>query len=260
MTKADPVDHNLALVRAATAPPYAAKARVRGALARTLPTPPDPLRQSAAWKGLGLLGLGLVAGYFIGIERAGEPAAPRAPLAAAAPSERFGGDPGAQALRDTPAATEDSQPPARGSAPGTEPAGDGGAGPDARAGTGSPHARAGTRNVRSPSNATARPATGASVAELMLLSRAERAIRSGNGELALAFVAELEQSHPQTRFSEERQAMRVLAECLTREAQARARAEAFLAARPVSVYSDRVRRLCTLASSASADGSNDGAH
>jgi hypothetical protein len=259
MTKADPVDHNLALVRAATAPPYAAKARVRGALARTLPTPPGPLRQSAAWKGLGLLGVGLVAGYFLGIERAGEPAAPRAPLAAPAPSERFG-DPGAQALRDTPAATEDSQAPVRGSAPGTYPAGDGSARPDARAGTGSSHARAGTRNVRAPSNATARPAAGASVAELMLLSRAERAIRSGNGELALAFVAELEQSHPQTRFSEERQAMRVLAECLTREAQARARAEAFLAARPVSVYSDRVRRLCTLASSASADGSNDGAH
>jgi hypothetical protein len=78
----------------------------------------------------------------------------------------------------------------------------------------------------------------------MLLQRAERAIRAGEGTLALSLVAELDERHPRTLFGEERSATRVLAVCLLGEPSARARAEAFLEARPTSVYSDRVRKLC----------------
>jgi hypothetical protein len=250
--KADPVDHNLALVRAATAPPHAAKARVRRALAPTLPAPhrapSGPARRSAAWKGLGLLGAGLVAGYWLGLGRVGMPRDTAAPIATAPPIARIDEQPPPRAV----ALAADVERPALSLAEAT-----------ADVGAPAPGARATTPSARARPNVATRSQT-ASVAELMLLSRAERAIRAADGRLALAFVTELEQDHPRTRFAEERQALRVLAECLLREPPAQARAVAFLQARPTSVYSDRVQRLCLTESAppdgASADGSAQGAH
>jgi hypothetical protein len=268
MTKVDPVDHNLALVRAATAPPRAAKARVRGALAPLVPTRPAlaaTARRSAAWKGLGLLGAGLVAGYFLGLQQAGERGAERAPIAASAPLESVAGEP-----RPQPAAGDASgadvehplaEPLERSSveASSTEPS-------RIEPTRAAAALRASGHHPAHSQGASGRsgPEAGESVAELLLLSRAERAVRARQGEVALALVTELEQGHPRTRFGEERQALRVLAECLIAEPRAHARADAFLRAHPTSVYSDRVHRLCgpdsEPASGASADGSRDGAH
>jgi hypothetical protein len=250
--KADPVDHNLALVRAATAPPRAAKARVRTALSHTRPAahraPSGIARRSAAWKGFGLLGAGLVAGYWLGLGRVGMPADAGAPIAPAAPIAGIAEHPTPRAV----ALPADIERPASSPADAAE-----------HVGAPAPGARAGGPSVRArPNGAMRSPA--ASVAELLLLSRAERAIRAGDGRLALAFITELEQDHPRTRFAEERQALRVLAECLFREPQAQARAVAFLQARPTSVYTDRVQRLCLTESTppngTSADGSAQGAH
>jgi hypothetical protein len=267
--KADPVDYHLALVRAATAPPRAAKARVRGALAHTLPAarpaPSGAARRSAAWKGLGLLGAGLVAGYWLGLGRVGMPADAGAPIAPAAPIAGIAEHPTPKAVSlpadgEDPASSQASAPhgePTNGSADGSIDA-------SAHVGTPAPRARAETQSARARPDGAVRSQP-ASVAELMLLSRAERAIRASDGRLALAFITELEQEHPGTRFAEERQALRVLAECLLREPQAPARAVAFLEARTTSVYSDRVQRLCLTESAppfgaASTDGSGQGAH
>jgi hypothetical protein len=267
--KADPVDHSLALVRAATAPSRAAKARVRRALVHTLPAvhrgaPSGPARRSAAWKGLGLLGVGLVAGYWLGLERVGLPADVAAPVATAAPIASVAEHPTPRAVAlpadvERPALAQPSAPHGEPTEGSTNRSADA----SATVGAPAPSARAEAQSVRARANAAVRSPT-ASVAELMLLSRAERAIRAGDGRLALAFITELEQGHPGTRFAEERQALRVLAECLLREPGAQPRAVAFLEARPTSVYSDRVQRLCSTESAspngASADGSAKGAH
>jgi hypothetical protein len=263
--KADPVDYHLALVRAATAPPRAAKARVRGALTHTLPAarraPSGTAQRGAAWRGLGLLGTGLVAGYWLGLGRVGMPADPVAPIAPAAPIASI-------AEHSTPKAVAlptDGEGPAssQASVPHGEPT-NGSVDASAHVGAPAPRARAEIQSARARPDGAVRSQP-ASVAELMLLSRAERAIRASDGRLALAFITELEQDHPGTRFAEERQALRVLAECLLREPGAQTRAVAFLQARPTSVYSDRVQRLCLTESAppngaASTDGSGPGAH
>lgn len=82
--------------------------------------------------------------------------------------------------------------------------------------------------------------------ELTLLQRAEHAIRSGQPELALAFLDDLEQRHPETQLGEERTAARLMARCARAEAGASAEAARFLQSRRASVYSDRVRELCGL--------------
>jgi hypothetical protein len=94
--------------------------------------------------------------------------------------------------------------------------------------------------------------TSAFAAEVALLERAERAIRAGEGALALALLEELEQKFPASTLREERAAARVLAGCeqagsngaAAREA-ARVAAERFLA-QGSALYADRVRQLCEL--------------
>ena len=82
--------------------------------------------------------------------------------------------------------------------------------------------------------------------ELILLQRAERAIRSGEPELALSLLHELDQQQPNTRLGEERNAARLMARCARGDTAAHAEAEQFLRERRASVYSDRVRELCGL--------------
>lgn len=94
--------------------------------------------------------------------------------------------------------------------------------------------------------------------EVSLLQRAERAIRLGEAPLALSFLDELDRRFPQSTLSEERSAARVLAECALAAPDARRRAELFLRDREASVYSDRVRRLCGLERSTSAERAADG--
>lgn len=97
-----------------------------------------------------------------------------------------------------------------------------------------------TRAARRPS----RPQT--SQEELTLLRRAEHAIRSGEPDLALSFLDDLDRRHAETRFAEERAAARLMARCARGDAEAITGAARFLRSRPSSVYSERVRALCSL--------------
>ncbi len=92
----------------------------------------------------------------------------------------------------------------------------------------------------------AKPATSDLDAELVLLRRAERAIRSDTPELALALLDELDQQHPASPLSQERDATRAMASCRSNAVNAPDNARAFLAAHPESVYRARVETLCEL--------------
>jgi hypothetical protein len=98
-------------------------------------------------------------------------------------------------------------------------------------------------------------------AEVALLQRAERAIRAGEGALALSFLDELERQFPGSSLRVERDAARTLARCqVARTGSAAEREVAWSAAlellsRGPSVYALRVRELCEVSSeSTSADG------
>jgi hypothetical protein len=94
-----------------------------------------------------------------------------------------------------------------------------------------------------------------------LLQRAERAIRSNEPELALSFLDDIDRRYPKTRLVEERTAARLMARCVRAEPEARAQAEQFLTAQPMSVYRDRVHALCKLELSPGArDGTRDRGH
>lgn len=101
---------------------------------------------------------------------------------------------------------------------------------------------------RTQATRAARPAAKQSVpnTELVLLQRAERAIRAGEGELALSLLAELDRQYPDTRLGEERKVARLLARCAQGDPRAQAEAARFLREQRASVYSDRVRELCEL--------------
>jgi hypothetical protein len=98
--------------------------------------------------------------------------------------------------------------------------------------------------------------------EIALLSRADRALRAGEVELALTFLNELDLRYPDSKLTEERGAARIMAECALAAPGAVARAERFLRDRRASVYSDRVLRSCgiELAPSDRADGSQRDGH
>lgn len=89
--------------------------------------------------------------------------------------------------------------------------------------------------------------------ELELLRRAERTIRSGNSQVALGLLAELDENFPKGQLLQERTAARVMARCqLDTEDEARAHGSAYLLAHAQSVYADRVRTLCHLNSTQAA--------
>lgn len=115
--------------------------------------------------------------------------------------------------------------------------------------------------------------------ELALLRRAERALRKGNPEFALALLDELEATRPSPMLAEERSATRLLAACQARAEGAERAASAFIAAHPESVYVARLESSCeslhgdtqperapgaaapaALAPAASSDGSPGGGH
>jgi hypothetical protein len=262
MADSQAVEHTLAVARAALSAPTAARARVRSALvARGAFGAASGI--SVAGKSAGvtqlttilLIGMSFGAGYWLGVHRSGEHAAPPA-ASAATGSVQASAPLGSEAMRSTPRPLETPLAVSAAEVPGvigstpivTTPA-DGAVGHDTPLGATGPRPRprattkAGTVSA-APSDRFAR--------ELALLQRAERAIRAGEAKLALSFVDELDRHYPTSSLSEERGAARLMAECLDSKPGAKARAAHFLSVRATSVYSDRLRRSCELGDAPSA--------
>jgi hypothetical protein len=265
MTEREAIDRSLALARAARWAPEQAKARVRanlGSNAGTTGAAPavglPALATLPSWTArLGSLtkrgtvlwiGAAFAVGYWLGTFRAttsSEAAAPSTPSTASAPTAQPAPSDAIRAAyaQGAPAALAEAEP----AAP---------APPVAPRQQATLSARAARRAAeRAPATEPAERARGSHLPggpresladELALLSRSERAIRAGEPVLALALLDELEARHPRSRMSEERSAVRVLAECALSAPAARRRAELFLRDRSASVYSDRVRHMCAL--------------
>jgi len=247
-TDRDIVDQHLARAWKAVAPPPGLESQVRarltGSSAATMgavalgmasnarPTAWASLQASGklgALVGAGLLGLGLVSGYFIRDTQLDAPAAP-VPASAAilsapahAPAAPPHAGPAELELPDTSHAT----PPAKPS--------------PVRAPVRTARRQAPASDVEAASQAA--PATRPEE-ELALLRRADRAVRADNAALALALVAELEARSPNSRLLEERRAIELMAYCRVGASDARARAQRFLREHPSSVYAGRVREMC----------------
>jgi hypothetical protein len=260
----DDLQRSLALAKSALRAPPTARARVRAGLAAGV-APPRVARSSARPSSQALgraalwLGLGVCAGYWLGFHRVG------ASLGQQVASDAEG----AQVAAPAPAAREPLHPAgnARASTAGDAIA-TGDAEPSEERRPSSAVERGVDRHRASlPQRGTGNPSSGSSLraprrsetdsrdtfgAELVLLGRAERAIRAGEGALARSFLDELEQKFPASSLREERAAARVLADCAevrsstgpARQA-AQAAATRFLS-RSASMYADRVRALCEL--------------
>jgi hypothetical protein len=81
--------------------------------------------------------------------------------------------------------------------------------------------------------------------ELVLLQRAERAVRAGNAALGLALIAELEVGYPRSKLLEERRAVELMAHCAAGATDSRSRSERFLLEQPRSIYAARIKELCS---------------
>ena len=80
--------------------------------------------------------------------------------------------------------------------------------------------------------------------ELLLLQRAERAVRASNSALALALIGELEENYPRSVLLEERRAIELMAHCAAGATDGAARARRFERDHPRSVYAERITELC----------------
>jgi hypothetical protein len=80
--------------------------------------------------------------------------------------------------------------------------------------------------------------------ELLLLQRAERAVRAHNPALALALIGELEERYPRSIVLEERRAIELMAHCVAGATDASARAQRFLRDHPRSVHAGRIGEVC----------------
>jgi len=245
MTAPDLVDGHLALVRRALEPSDLVRKRVEARLAAQ-PHAATPLLElsgvgehrtlsaSAAMAGGAVLVvLSFAAGYFLrGAEfTSGNRAAPLPAIRETAPSafpkelpERV---PNLPALETAP--VRDSAEPAR---PHELPS--------------APRRQVTSRAVQRGTTAESTPKVAPSQDEMLLLQRAERAVRGESTALALMLVAELDAQHPRSEWMEERRAIELMAHCVGHATDSRPRAERFLAAHPRSVYTDRVTLLCQL--------------
>jgi hypothetical protein len=177
-----------------------------------------------------LLGAGFLSGYLVRAQH--EPVSAKAPVAMSPPSSASApSDPAgvsdSRPVEEPARATLSSEPLQRDAAP--------------------------RRERRRPSNMLPSPAGRPQPSpapengmndELALLQRAERATRTGNAALALAFISELTEEYPRSRFLEERRAIELLARCQADARDAAASADEFLRRQPKSLYAARVRQAC----------------
>jgi hypothetical protein len=257
MADSEAVEHTLAVARAALTAPTGARARVRSALVARGAFGAASGSSAVAGKSAGvtqlttilLVGMSFGAGYWLGVHRSGEHAAPPAASAATEPVQASA-PLGSEAMRSAPRPLERSLAVSAAEVPGvidstpivTTPAA-------AAAGHDAPLDAIGPRprpRATTKAGAVSSAASDRFARELALLQRAERAIRAGEAKLALSFVDELDRHYPTSSLSEERGAARLMAECLDSKPGAKARAAHFLRVRTTSVYSDRLRRSCEL--------------
>lgn len=250
MADVDRVERTLAAAREHYGAPSEARERLRCALEASghlagaasagqvhAARPPLPVRAAGVSKPAAALlaGLTFLAGLWLGNRMASEGAAALHAVPAPAPITSA-----ASASPSSPPAALDGAPPesAKLAMPALDPALQQDTLPAPRA----------SATKRTPVAQAARPATEQDPpsTELVLLQRADRAIRAGEAELALSFLTELDRRYPETRLGEERKAARLLARCAQGDARAQAEAERFLREQRASVYSDRVRELCQL--------------
>ena len=208
--------------------------------------------------GAGLLGAGLLAGYFIRDAQEETPAPAALVAPASAMSATAASDPMApMAPTPEPRATAEPVPlgetspaalsnVALSEAAPTTPR----AGPSRAARVHAP------KQAQSPTAASSASPTSATDAphpgdELALLRRAERAVRADDSALALALIGELEARYPDSRLLEERRALELMAYCGAGSTDARSRAERFLREHPESVYAGRIREACPIEESSS---------
>lgn len=252
MVDSQHVDRTLALTRAHFRAPTDARSRVRAALLARGQGGAGPSSLPAGQRVAGvskagavlLAGLTFIAGFWLGGQRAQEPAqkSPAPPLTRAAVAPVTDDD-AVRVVRAEPgrlAEAAHAAPVLGSEADALKPA----------------------RTVQQVAPARRRAVPEGSFAgELSLLQRAERAIRSGEPEIALGFLDDIDRRYPKTRFVEERTAARLMARCAHAESEARAPAEAFVHERSNSVYVDRVRELCNLERApATTDGSRTPGH
>jgi hypothetical protein len=171
--------------------------------------------------GAGLLGIGLLSGYWI---RDRQQEAPPPPLSSGSPNQ---------------------PPPAVQLPVLAEPALQSVEAPSRRASRSPRAAEPARRNVaRIPRPTTAPNGPAQPNDELALLRRAERALRTDDAALALALIGELEERYPRSSLLEERGAMELMAYCTAGASDAVARTQRFLRQYPQSAYAGRVRDLC----------------
>jgi hypothetical protein len=263
VSELDPLDERLNRAWRALSPPVDLAARVRVRLASTggagatatlteqVASRWRALRASGvlgAGAGALLLGAGIALGYLI----------PRQPADAAPAPER--GAPAPAEARPLRASAPLSSAPVPPAAKGASASSSAAASPDrATPDSPAPVAPAPESPAAAP-RARAHRAGPASItkddpnAELVLLERAERAVRSRNPALALALIAELEHSFPRSPLHEERRSIELMAHCQARDASSGASADTkaetaarrarFLRQYPESVYSARITDEC----------------
>jgi hypothetical protein len=267
VSELDPLDKRLGMAWQALSPPAELAGRVRARLSSASGAAPAATlggRVASRWRALRasgplgaslgalLLGVGIALGYLI----------PREPLdAARAPEEGSPSDalpssalpssalPIGAALAGTAGDAAPSRPtpaPERSAAArSTATLGDetspSGPGPD----PGARSRRAPGPAARARAHLSAPPRSTNDGAELLLLERAERAVRAKNPALALALIAELEQQYPRSPLHEERRSIELMAHCQAGAgAEPAARLERFLRQYPESVYFARIAAEC----------------
>lgn len=261
MADVEDLQRSLALAKAGLVAPEGARARVRARLAGSVPASlaqsvPASVRvlsrpvRARAWTA-GLMGLSFVAGYWL----RGAPASIEQP-AAEQPGETVAAELQVDPARPMERAAQLASPKVLESAEQTAAAALM-AGDTQREEQAKRRRRAVQSSTAASRGAPDRRLAGGPeaadslVTEVALLQRVERAIRAGEGELALALLSEHEHDYPASSLREERTAARVLAACVARpgsepNASARAHARRYLAGRELSVYADRVRTLCEI--------------
>jgi RNA polymerase sigma-70 factor (ECF subfamily) len=108
----------------------------------------------------------------------------------------------------------------------------------------SPRTAARIASAPRPSAVAASSSAGSLEEELSLIGHAQDALNSGRAASALALLDKHAALYPKGQLAEEREGMRVLANCSLGRPEARRKADQFLRSRPQSPLATRIRKAC----------------